>query len=98
MMSLFQEKISTLDEYLEDREYLRKCHAPTATSSTCDSARSSLQDSFLRLLLNLPDLQPKLLKLLLEKLAELSLDDDAPAPGIGSQQVNIPRLILSAVR
>ena len=98
MMYLFQEMISTLEEYLEDREFLRKCLTNTVTSSACDSARSSLQDSFLRLLLNLPDLQPKLLKLLLEKLAEISLDDDAPAPGIGSQQVNIPRLILSAVR
>ena len=90
--------MATLEEYLEDREFLRKCLAPTVTSTNCDSARSNQQECFLRLLLNLPDLQPKLLKLLLEKLAEISLDDDSTPPSIGSQKVNIPRQILSAVR
>ena len=77
---LFQEMMATLEEYLEDREFLRNCLAPTVTSTNCDSARSNQQECLLRLLLNLPDLQPKLLKLLLEKLAEISLYDGSPPP------------------
>ena len=67
------------------------------TSISCHTARSSLQDSILRLLLNTNDLQPRLLGLLLEKLAEISLMQEGQEM-MGTQQGSIPRLILSAVR
>ena len=88
---------STLSNWLEDEAFLIKCLTSTLTSISCNSARSSQQDSILRLLLNTNDLQPKLLGLLLEKLAEISLMQEGQEM-MNTQQGNIPRLILSAVR
>jgi len=88
---------STLSSWLEDETFLTKCLTPTKTSISCNTARSSQQDSLLRLLLNTNDFQPKLLALLLEKLAEISLMQEGQEM-MKSQQANIPRLILSAVR
>ena len=55
--------LSTLSNWLEDETFLIKCLTPTMTSISCKTARSSLQDSILRLLLNTNDLQPRLLLL-----------------------------------
>ena len=62
---------STLSNWLEDETFLIKCLTPTMTSISCNTARSSLQNSILKLLLNTNDLQPRLLGLLREKLAEI---------------------------
>ena len=72
----YQENIesmfSTLCNWLEDETFLIKCLTPTITSISCNTARSSLQNSsILKLLLNTNDLQPRLLGLLREKLAEI---------------------------
>ena len=88
---------STLSNWVEDEAFLIKCLTPTLTGISCNTARSSQQDSILRLLLNTNDLQPKLLGLLLEKLAEISLMQEGQEM-MNTQQGNIPRLILSAVR
>ena len=64
--------MTTLEEYCEDEDFLRKCLGPTVTSAACDTARSSHQDSLLRLLLQVPDMQPRLLTLLLERMAEIA--------------------------
>ena len=55
----------------EDDAFLMESLTPTVTSISCNTTRSSQQDSISRLLLNTSDLQPKLLGLLLEKLAEI---------------------------
>jgi len=85
----------TLSSWMEDETFLIKCLSPTDTSQSCSTARSSKQDSLLRLLLNVDELQPKLLKLLLEKLAEISIVDEGAEE---TQSHNIPRMILSSMR
>ena len=72
-----------------------KCLTATDTSLQCDTARSSKQDSLIRLLLNVEDLQPKLLTLLLEKLAETSIVQEGQEE---TQAENIPRLLLASMR
>ena len=88
---------TTLSTWLDDEDFLVKCLSPTLTSLSCNTARSSQQDSLLRLLLNTDDMQARLLGLLLEKLAEISLMQEGKEM-MGTKQGNIPRLILSAVR
>ena len=80
---------STLFTWLEDEAFLIKSLTPTLTSISCNTARSSQQDSILRLLLNTIDLQPKLLGLMLEKLAEISLMQEGQEM-MNTQQGNIP--------
>ena len=66
------EKIKeTLGQWLDDEVFLVKCLNPTDTSVTCSTARSSKQDSLIRLLLNVDDIQPILLTFLLEKLVRV---------------------------
>ena len=55
----------------------------------------TLQDSLLKLLLNIDDFQPPLVKLLLEKLAEISVVTEGQEE---QQETNVPRLILAALR
>ena len=85
----------TLSSWMEDERFLVKCLSPTDTSVACDTARSAKQDSLLRLLLNVDDIQPRLLGLLLEKLAETSIVQEGTEH---TQAENIPRLILSSMR
>ena len=85
----------TLSSWMEDETFLIKCLSPTDTSQSCSTARSSKQDSLLRLLLNVDELQPKLLQMLLEKLAEISIVDEGAEE---TQSHNIPRMILSSMR
>ena len=90
------EKIKeTLGQWLDDEVFLVKCLNPTDTSVTCSTARSSKQDSLIRLLLNVDDIQPILLTFLLEKLAETSIVQEGAEE---TQSQNIPRLILSSMR
>lgn len=46
------------------------------TSSDCDIARGSIQDSLIRLLLQIEELQSDLSNYLLDKLAELGLQNN----------------------
>ena len=85
----------TLGNWMEDEVFLTKCLSATDTSLQCDTARSSKQDSLIRLLLNVEDLQPKLLTMLLEKLAETSIVQEGQEE---TQAENIPRLLLSSMR
>ena len=74
---------------LDDETFLVKCLLETKTSQECCTARSALQDSLVRLLLNIEDFQPRLLRLLLEKLAQAARE---------GRETNLPQLILKAVR
>ena len=88
----------TLVDWLDQekgQQFLKKCLNWTVTSSSCSTARSQHQDCLLRLLLQTPDVQPGLLKHLLEVLAIISLDEEEM---LRSQHSNIPRLILNAAR
>ncbi len=85
----------TLGSWLEDEVFLTKCLTATDTSLLCDTARSPKQDSLIRLLLNVEDLQPKLLTMLLEKLAETSIVQEGQEE---TQTENIPRLLLASMR
>ena len=85
----------TLGSWLEDEVFLTKCLTATDTSVQCDTARSSKQDSLMRLLLNVADLQPKLLPMLLEKLAETSIVQEGQEETMAE---NIPRLLLASMR
>jgi len=87
---------ATLSGWLDSAPLLAKLLSPTPTSPSCTTARSSLQESLLRLLLLCPQLQPRLLPRLLERLAEISLEEAGVPPG--AQQSPVPRLILTAVR
>ena len=83
----------TLSTWLEDEIFLSKCLSPTLTSTSCSNARSSQQDSLLRLLLNCADLQPLVLDKLLEKLAEISLMQEGKKM-IESQYSKLPRYVI----
>ena len=85
----------TLVSWFDEEMLLVKCLEATVTSRQCDSARSEHQESLVRLLLRVEDLQPKLLSLLLEKLAETSIMTEGSET---QQRVDIPRLILSSIR
>ena len=74
---------------LDDDTFLVKCLRETKTGQACCTARSVLQDSLVRLLLNIDLFQPRLLRLLLKKLAQACRDEN---------EINLPRLILKAVR
>lgn len=85
----------TLSKWFDEETLLIKCLEPTKTSGNCGTARSEIQDSLVRLLLSVEDIQPKLLTILLEKLAETSIVQEGEEQ---SQAVNIPRMILTSVR
>ena len=70
---------STLSNRLEDKTFLIKCLTTTMTSISCNTARSSLQESILN------DLQSRLLGLLQEKLAEISFMQEGQKM-MGTQQ------------
>ena len=67
-----------------------------------EKARGNIQESTIRLLLQIDDLQTKLISWLLEKLAIISLNDGpGPAGDAGTKEntpVNKPQLILSQLR
>ena len=88
----------------ETDEILVKALQPTRTSANAlEKARGNIQESTIRLLLQIDDLQTKLISWLLEKLAIISLNDDGPGPSgdTGRKEntpVNKPQLILSQLR
>ena len=91
----------------EDYNILIKALQPTRTSPKApDNARGAVQESTIRLLLQIDDLQTKLIGWLLEKLALISLDDNESKQNcarraIGGSEnmlVNKTQLILSQLR
>ena len=98
--------LSNFITYLESDEtdeILVKALQPTRTSAyALEKARGNIQESTIRLLLQIDDLQTKLISWLLEKLAIISLNDEpGPAGDTGTKEntpVNKPQLILSQLR
>lgn len=81
-------------------EALTKALNPTKTSPSCQSARSTVQDSLVRLLLGIDQVHVKLSTWLLEKLALVSLEneDHDDHPFGKDLKSNLPQLILSQLR
>ena len=99
--------IRYLESEEEDDKILVKALQPTRTSSVAlDKSRGPVQESVVRLLLQIDDLQTKLISWLLEKLTIISLNDDEPNQNGGSNgmtnienaSVNKTQLILSQLR
>lgn len=91
--------MSTLFKYLDDAAFLNKSLNATHTSPDCANARNELQDSLLRILLCVPELQTKLMLKLLEILAETAITDEITSQNNAQvEESSIPRLLLSCVR
>ena len=102
--------LSSLTTYLENEEdghkILIKALQPTRTTSAAlDKARGPVQESVIRLLLQIDDLQTKLISWLLEKLTLISLNESEPNQRVrnngdvnSEDSVNITQLILSQFR
>ena len=91
----------------EEDKVLLKCLQPTRTSSEAlEKARGPIQDSVIRMLLQIEDLQTRLISWLLEKLALVSLSDEDVDPADDrmrksngkNTKINKPQLILSQLR
>ena len=104
-----EEFLSDFIEYLEEDEeekILIKALQPTRTSSNAlEKSRGPVQESAVRLLLQIEDLQTKLIGWLLERLAIISLNENEPSPttnrmeiGCQNKAINKPQLILSQLR
>ena len=85
-----------LVKHLESDDLLVKALSPTQTAPSCATARSATQDSLVRLMLSVEDIQSKLLTWLLEKIAIIALTEEDGASN--TQSVNKPQLILSQIR
>ena len=70
-----EKMLDTFLPRLDDETFLVKCLKETKTSQECSTARSALQESLIRLLLNIEEFQPRLLRLLLDKLAQVGRQD-----------------------
>ena len=99
--------IGYLDNDEDDDKLLIKALQPTRTSTAAlDKARGPVQESVIRLLLQIDDIQTKLISWLLEKLALISLNETEPSQhtrkivASNSQNANINKtqLILSQLR
>ncbi|PVD24835.1 hypothetical protein C0Q70_15321 [Pomacea canaliculata] len=91
-----EEFLEGFGEYIDNKERFHRSLLPTFTTSECESARSKVQESVVRLLLGVELIQPSLVRSLLEKLPEFSQDD-----GIifdAGERVDIPHLLLAQLR
>ncbi|KAK7101914.1 hypothetical protein V1264_020222 [Littorina saxatilis] len=93
IVEVTEEFLEGFGGYIEDMTRFHKSLLSTNTTKDCESARSKVQDSAVRILLGVELLQPSLVKSLLEKLPEFSQDDDN-----GGERANIPRLLLAQFR
>ncbi|XP_065206847.1 Fanconi anemia group D2 protein [Planococcus citri] len=71
-----QKFIESFQEYYSNEKDFLKSLSPTVTSSECDVARGNTQESLIRLLLQIEDLQCPLADYLLDRLGELALRDE----------------------
>ncbi|KAK2186157.1 hypothetical protein NP493_212g05054 [Ridgeia piscesae] len=84
-------------KYIDDQHRLRWSLMPCETPSDCEtSVPGSTTDSVVRLLLGIDQIQPKVMTVLLEKMAEFTDEDE----GIfdHNEKVNLPRLIMNQLR
>ncbi|XKL66741.1 hypothetical protein PGB90_010161 [Kerria lacca] len=88
--------MKNFQNYCINKQNFLKMLSPTVTSSECDIARSSTQDSLIRLLLQIEELQTELSSYLLDKLGELAFQSD----DLDSEMTSITwvRLILQPFR
>lgn len=98
----YPEKVNAFNQeaqaYLENGEALN--HALMPCHSEVSGANPQ-ENSLIRILLQIEEVQPKFLPWLLEQLALIALNEDENSAGLSlvqrAQQVNVPRLILSQV-
>ncbi|XP_041347848.1 LOW QUALITY PROTEIN: Fanconi anemia group D2 protein-like [Gigantopelta aegis] len=93
---VLEDFLQGFQDYIENVSRFYKSLMPTLTSVECESARSSTQNSLVRILLGMDIIQPKLVTLLLEKLPEFVGDDDNIFEE--GEKVFLPRLLLSQFR
>lgn len=67
--------LKSVEDEIADNDKFKKLLVHTQTSEDCAVARGPVQDPLLRLLLQVDCLQVDLLKLLLEKLGDISLKE-----------------------
>ncbi|KAL8611266.1 hypothetical protein ACOMHN_013697 [Nucella lapillus] len=89
---VIEDFLEGFSDYINNVQRFHKSLLPTTTTKDCDSARSKVQDSVVRILLGVECLQPALVKSLLEKLPEFSQDDE------DGESANLPRLLLAQFR
>ncbi|XP_076469253.1 Fanconi anemia group D2 protein-like isoform X2 [Babylonia areolata] len=89
---VIEEFLEGFGDYTGNEQRFHKSLLPTMTTKDCESARSKVQDSVVRILLGVECLQPPLVKSLLEKLPEFSQDDE------DGEGANLPRLLLAQFR
>ncbi|XP_071510780.1 Fanconi anemia group D2 protein-like [Diadema antillarum] len=85
--------ITGLQNHIEDSVRLKYSLLPTMSSAECESARGGNQDSLIRLLLGVDEMQPALVNMLLEKLPEFMGEEDSMFDY--SEAVDLPKLILN---
>ncbi|XP_071484742.1 Fanconi anemia group D2 protein homolog [Diadema antillarum] len=68
--------ITGLQNHIEDSVRLKYSLLPTMSSAECESARGGNQDSLIRLLLGVDEMQPALVNMLLEKLPEFMGEEE----------------------
>nr|XP_054752443.1 Fanconi anemia group D2 protein-like [Lytechinus pictus] len=88
-----EEFISGLQNHIEDPVRFKYSLLPTCSSAECESARGGNQDSLMRLILAIDELQPALVNMLLEKLPEFMGEEDSMFDY--SEAVDLPKLILN---
>ncbi|XP_038054583.1 Fanconi anemia group D2 protein-like isoform X2 [Patiria miniata] len=89
---IVEEFTSGIQNHIEDPVRFKYSLLPTLTSAECESARGGNQDSLMRLLLGIDELQSPIINVLLEKLPEFMEDQDMFDH---SDAANLPRLILN---
>eukprot|EP00057_Strongylocentrotus_purpuratus_P008512 XP_011662986.1 PREDICTED: Fanconi anemia group D2 protein [Strongylocentrotus purpuratus] len=88
-----EEFISGLQNHIEDPVRFKYSLLLTTSSAECESARGGNQDSLIRLILGIDELQPALVNTLLEKLPEFMGEEDSMFDY--SEAVDLPKLILN---
>ncbi|KAK6167722.1 hypothetical protein SNE40_021685 [Patella caerulea] len=90
---IVEDVIEGLQSYILEPKRFRKMLMPTITSADCDSARASIQDSVIHILMGIDILQMQVMNLVLEKLPEITGDDDHCDEN--GEKLLMPKLLLS---
>ncbi|ESO88868.1 hypothetical protein LOTGIDRAFT_125515 [Lottia gigantea] len=87
------ELLEGLQNYMSEDKRFHKVLMPTITSTDCDNARASIQDSVVRILMGVDMLQNDVMNMLLEKLPEFIGDAE-----YNGEKLFVPHLLLSQFR
>ncbi|XP_022104971.1 Fanconi anemia group D2 protein-like isoform X2 [Acanthaster planci] len=90
---IVEEFTAGIQNHIEDAVRFKYSLLPTATSTECESARGGSQDSLMRLLMGIDELQSAVITVLLEKLPEFMEDQESMFDH--SHAANLPKLILN---